>query len=372
MKVQAALIVWTLLAMVWWIIAWKLVSKVKPVSRAVAKSQFPYLTIFKPLPSLDKKGIGELSKALESFFIQLDESCELLLGLWKKDENLWQPYLEKWSSLTNWKFVKVIWREEPDRFPNPKISWNWILSQQARGECWLWSDADIVASPDFLDIIRTEFAQGQSSLLTNGYVIRRLCCSANVLEALFANVEFLPGVFVLNFSKKKTFGFGASLLFRAEMIKGLWEELGNHLADDFILGQSLGNSQLSQLVVETLPQETKWNRAILHYMRWQKTIRWVQPWGFAAQIVLFPLLGWMIFALFSIKIGLWGAAFTIGLESLFAISLCRKVGCIISWNYCPGVIIWSVVRSIGWIICWLPWPVKWGKQWWWSKVTKVL
>ena len=371
-KVEFWLGAWTLLASVWWLIALKLVAQVKGVPNFALEKPVFFLTIFKPLSYLEEKKNIKFLGALESFFYQLDEKCELLLGLWEKDKEVWAPFLEKWASLETWKYVKVIWREEAGAFSNPKISWNWILSQHAQKECWLWSDADIIVPPDFLNTVRFEFSKNKCDLLTSSYVIRRLNCSANILEALFVNVELLPGIFILNFSKKKTFGFGASLLFRAKAIKSLWNKLGNNLADDFVLGQSLGNSQLSQLVVETLPQETKWKRAITHYLRWQKTIRWVQPLGFAAQIVLFPLLGWIIFSFFSLSKGFVGGALTLGLEAFFAISICRKLRCIISWRYCWSVIIWCVVRSIGWVICWLPWPVKWGKKWWWSKATKVL
>ncbi|MEZ5404915.1 MAG: glycosyltransferase [Verrucomicrobiia bacterium] len=339
-----------------------------------------FLTIFKPVPlTSDCQNIARIEKALESFLSQLDEGCEVLLGFWEGERKLWQPILDKWTlSFSHvWKQVKIVWRTEPDRFPNPKISWQRILSRYAQGEWWLWSDVDIVAPPGFIRRAREEFAQGNGRLLTHAYVIRHFDSVPAMLETLFVNVELFPGIMALTQKKRKDLGFGASLLFHADEVKNsiFWETLGCSLADDFVLGKRLGNSQVGEDILETTAEEKGWGKALLHYLRWQKTIRWCQPVGFAAQVILFPLLGWFLFLGLDHRwgVGLLGILITLLMELIFAKTLCRKVNCIMLWRHSWGIVAWSLIRVMGWLICWLPWPVKWGrKKWWKDKMTHAV
>ncbi|MBX7157022.1 MAG: hypothetical protein K1X66_01355 [Verrucomicrobiae bacterium] len=372
---------WTLLAFVWWCSAFWLVKQKKMgVSENAKGKKFEFLTIFKPVPLIfDYQNVARIEKALASFCSQLDEGCEVLLGFWESERKLWQPILEQWALTFShvWKQVKIVWRTEPDLFPNPKISWQRILSAHAQGEWWLWSDADVIAPPGFMKKAREEFAQGEGRLLTHAYVIRRFNSVPAMLETLFVNVELFPGIMALARKKKKDLGFGASLFFHGDAAKNsiFWETLGCALADDFILGKLLNSTQVGQVVLETTAEEKKWQAALLHYLRWQKTIRWCQPAGFAAQLVIFPLLGWFIFLGISQKwaVGLLGILITLLMEFIFAKILCRKVNCIMLWRHSWGIVAWSLIRAMGWLICWLPWPVKWGrKKWWKNKIAQVV
>jgi ceramide glucosyltransferase len=381
MPIEGWFWLWTGIALIWWCLALRLVDqKMLTPCAENKKESFSFITLFKPLPlNTDAHQIPRIKKALESFWVQLDNNCEVLLGIWEQDREAWQSSLAQWEKdfPESWHRVKVIWRQEPDSFSNPKIAWQFILANHAKGEWWLWSDVDIIAPPNFIKLAREQFSKENCQLLTHAYVIKRIENEASLLEALFVNMEFFPGTLILARRKKKDMGFGASLLFHRDAAKDslFWKTLGSVLADDFMLGKWLGNSELGEVLVETTAGEKNWRQALLHYLRWQKTIRWCQPLGFAMQIIIFPLIGWIIFLLLTQQwqIGLLGGLITLMMELIFAKKLCYTVNCIMPWHQSWGIVVWSLVRAIGWVLCWLPWPVKWGQTLWWNcKQTKAV
>ena len=58
----------------------------------------------------------------------------------------------------------------------------------------MWSDTDIVAPSGFLDVMGQELMDGVTGLVTCPYVVRNVENGPMMLEALFANIEFYPGV----------------------------------------------------------------------------------------------------------------------------------------------------------------------------------
>ena len=98
---------------------------------------------------------------------------------------------------------------------NPKIAWQKILARQAEGELWLWSDADIVAPSGFLQSARLEYARSGAAMMTFPYVVREIPSPPALLEALFVNVEFYPGVLLLAPTRAGRFRAGRGDAFSA-------------------------------------------------------------------------------------------------------------------------------------------------------------
>src|SRR5262249_50757332 len=127
------------------------------------------------------------------------------------------------------------------------------------------------------------------------YVVREISAAPMMWEMLFANLEMLPGVLAVRRFGRAKFGLGAGLLFHAETFrkKVAWKELGARLADDNALGNFLGPVRVSATTLETFSSETNSREAFEHYLRWQKTIRWCRPDGFAGLLVILPAAGWL-------------------------------------------------------------------------------
>ncbi len=364
---------WTAVAGLWWVMALTLAGRDR---RARGGSQtdspavrpHPQISIFKPIPSVHDDSLFD---AVQSFADQLDERAELLLGVE-------QPDCARWKRFADRDRVKLICAPRPAQFLSPKVSWFHTLAGHATGEIWFWSDADMLLPAGGLAALRREFAASGCALLTTPYVVRQ-ARGAAVLEALFVNAEFFPGVQLLkrlsegprsvvaagetprrrrSASLPRTAGFamGAGMMFRADDFRRRadWEALGARLADDNLLGKTLTPVRVSDLTLETLPASRAWGEAVRHYLRWHKTVRWCRPAGYAAQLLILPAIGWAV-------TGHWrGLLATMQMEALAAWLLCRRVGCR-TWNL-PALEFWSLLRGLTWLACWLPWPVTFRSQ----------
>lgn len=383
-RLEWLLISWSLLAVGWWGIAIWLVfrGRCRPPARSgeapegIGRNRAT-LSIFKPIAGLQGAAPSpQLIAALESFVGQMDESAEMLLGIEEGDAEEWQPVIEQWRRKFSRAQLKPIVAPRPARFLSPKASWFHTLAAHAGGELWMWSDADIVALPGLMDTMRRELADGQAGMVTCPYVVRNVESGPMMLEALFANMEFYPGVLFCRRAGPVRFGLGAAMMFPAARFRERvqWEELGARLADDNALGRALAPVRISEVTLETLASESNWRDAIQHYLRWQKTVRWCEPAGYAGQIIILPVLGWLLAVLTHPgSAAAWlGLAVTTPIEMLTAGTLFSLIGCELRSWWVVGL--WSLwLRPLTWVACWVPWPVVFRSQnrKWWSLYRSV-
>jgi hypothetical protein len=370
MFVELALAVWSGAGVTWWLAAWRLVK-----GEALAPIPAPYtalpgerLSLFKPLPPLGPAGLRSLAAGLESFIAQLGEKDELLLGIHEPDREIVAPFLEKMGALHPEARLKLIFRASPDDVANPKVAWLKILADHAEGALWLWSDADIIAPPGFLRAARAEFSRAGAVMLTFPYVVREIASAPALFDTLFVNVEFYPGLLLLRGRGPVDFGLGAGMLFRRDDFRQRadWTDLGAALADDFVLGQKLGPVRIGTATLATTVESGTWHEALLHYLRWSKTIAWNRPAGSAARVFILPVLGWIIFAaLHPARAGAWlGLAAMMQIDVLFAVLICRAAGGDWRARDLIATEFWTVWRVLAWVICLLPGSVTWsGKTW---------
>jgi hypothetical protein len=366
---KIVLALWSCAGLIWWMLAWRLAAADQRKRSVVPDSTARRtLSVFKPLPPLGARGLKAVSAGLESFVAQLDPESELLLGIHEADRDFTAPFLNRLRADYPEARLKAVFRSEPDDVANPKIAWQKILARQAGGELWLWSDADILAPAGFLQSARLEYARSGAAMMTFPYVIREIPSPPALLEALFVNVEFYPGVLLLRKLGPVDFGLGAAMLFqRDDFLRQVdWNEIGAWLADDFFLGQKLRPVRIGATTLATAAGASTWKDAVLHDLRWTKTIRWNRPMGSFARILIMPVLGWLgTVALHPSHFFAWlGLLGMIQAEVLFAAAICRRAGCHLKLGHLLGMEVWSFWRILLWFLCWLPWPVIWsGKIW---------
>jgi hypothetical protein len=371
MLAEAALALWTGAGLAWWLVAWHYARKdarAAPPPAPAPPENSATLTIFKPLPPLGPRGLGATAPALASFIAQLGPRDELLLGLHEADRAAAAPFLDEMRALHPAAALGVFYRAAPDDVPNPKIAWQKFLSPHAAGELWLWSDADILAPSGFLRAARAEFTSSGAALLTFPYIVPGPVRGPALLDALFVNVEFHPGVLLLRARGPVDFAFGAAALFRGDdfLRRVDWAQLGGALADDFLLGRMLAPVQIGTSTLATAVEVETWPDALHHYLRWSRTVAWNQPLGSAARILILPLLGWLIaLVLHPADPRAWlGLLAWIALDAVFAASLCRLAGCPFrGFNWLVAAA-WSPGRVLVWLLCCLPGRVAWRGQTW--------
>jgi hypothetical protein len=134
--------------------------------------------------------------------------------------------------------------------------------------------------------LRAEFAANGCALLTTPYVVRHVNGAPKLLEALFVNAEFYPGV--LAASGRVNFAMGAGMIFRAEDFRQRadWDALGCRLADDNLLGKTLTPVRVADVTLETLPASVHWRDAIGIWRPRRKTVRWCYRGGLRAIVIM--------------------------------------------------------------------------------------
>jgi ceramide glucosyltransferase len=245
-----------------------------------------------------------------------------------------------------------------------------ILAAHATGDLWLWSDADIRVPANAIRSLRVDLAATGAGMLTAPYVVRHDNRPREMLDALFVNVEFYPGVVLLGRMDLIRFGFGSGMLFEAEAFRRKvdWSFLGECLAEDYHLGRLLAPSGLGTARFETSSSPRDWRGAILHYLRWQKTIRWCRPGSYLAQLIVLPVLGWMAMVLVApTHPAAWGGLLGIvALDGVTALAIFRSLGYPIRGSALSVLPVWSLLRGLTWLACWLPWPIVWRGHLWWT------
>jgi ceramide glucosyltransferase len=213
-------------------------------------------------------------------------------------------------------------------------------------------------------------------MVTFPYVVRQLPAPAALLEALFVNTDFYPGVLLLRRFGAVDFGLGAGMLFaREDFLKRVdWVDLGACLGDDFQLGQRLQPVQIGTATLETAANSRTWAEALQHDQRWTKTIRWNRPFGSFARILILPVLGWLIaVATHPLDIFAWaGLAGMIQADVIAAAAICRAVGCRLKATDVAALEGWSVWRPVVWVLCWLPGSVTWSGRAWRGPLVRLL
>lgn len=326
------------------------------------------LTVFKALPPVSNEAARTaIADAVASFVRDLDGDSELLLGVPREAEAEWAHALSQWRRLEGGERIRVRVLPTPGQHANPKVAWLEVLAADATGSLWLWSDADIIASAGLLGHLRTELAAAAGSVhaVTSAYCVRRVPDVAGLTDALFVNVEFLPGALLLGRLGPVRLSFGAAVLFRAKTFsaKVSWAELGASLADDYVLGQRLAPVRISPQLVETTAIQPGLGAALRHLHRWQRTIRWCRPGSFAALLVVMPLLGWLVAVLVRpADPRSWqGLVGQIAVEALASAALMLGVSARMPLRCWLALAAWPLVRAAGWVAAWLPLPVTWGE-----------
>jgi ceramide glucosyltransferase len=168
------------------------------------------------------------------------------------------------------------------------------MAERARHDVIVIADSDIAVEADYLDSVVPPLADPRVGVLTCLYVARGVGGFWPRVGALFVNEWFAPSVRVAHTTGSRRFGFGATLALRRATLDriGGFEALKNCLADDYWLAEharALGlRTVLSRVMVATDVIEPTFAALWQRETRWLRTIRSVNPLGFAFLFITFP------------------------------------------------------------------------------------
>jgi ceramide glucosyltransferase len=177
---------------------------------------------------------------------------------------------------------------------NLKVSNLINMAARARHDVIVIADSDIAVEADYLDSVAAPLADPRVGVVTCLYVAQSVGGFWPRVGALFINEWFAPSVRVAHAAGSRRFGFGATLALRRATLEriGGFDALKDCLADDYWLAErvrALGLSTvLSRVMVATDVIEPTFSALWQRETRWLRTIRSVNPLGFASLIITFP------------------------------------------------------------------------------------
>ena len=178
---------------------------------------------------------------------------------------------------------------------NRKIGNLMNMLRAARHDVLVIADSDVHVPPDWLDRMVGCLARpgvGVATVLYTGLPATR--ASAARLGATQITHTLLPGALLARAVGRQDC-FGATMALRRETLDrvGGLRMLVDHLADDNVLGRLVRAEglrvELASVVPATTVPETTYGALWRHELRWARTTRALEPIGFAASSMQYPL-----------------------------------------------------------------------------------
>jgi ceramide glucosyltransferase len=210
---------------------------------------------------------------------------------------------------------------------NLKVSNLINLAARAKHPLIVLADSDIAVGSDYLDTVTAPLADSRVGIVTCLYNARSVGGFWTRVGALFVNEWFAPSVRIAHATGSRDFGFGATLALRATTLaaSGGFEALKDCLADDYWLAEFTRRrgltTVLSEVVVDTDVIESQFAPLWLRETRWLRTIRSINPLGFAFLFITFTT-PWLVLAasLAMSSGGVWRGTALMGSAALGALA----------------------------------------------------
>jgi ceramide glucosyltransferase len=178
---------------------------------------------------------------------------------------------------------------------NRKISNLANMAELARHEVLIVLDSDIVVHSDYLSRIVADLQQPTVGAVTCLYYGVAGCGFWSRLSAMSINIAFLPNVIMA-----LTFGlarpcFGATIALRRDLLKriGGFQAFADCLADDYAIGEAVRAAgytvAVPSLATGHVCCETSLRELLAHQLRYGRTIRSIDPVGYAGAIITHPI-----------------------------------------------------------------------------------
>jgi len=181
---------------------------------------------------------------------------------------------------------------------NLKVSNLINLSRAAKHDLLVVADSDIAVPPGYLARVCAPLADPAVGIVTCLYRGRAIGGLWARLGVQFIDDWFAPSVRIAHALGSRQFAFGATIALRRDTLDAIggFAALSDRLADDYWLGELTRRrglrTVLSDVVVTTDVTEARLATLWSHELRWLRTIRSLNPAGFAFTFITFtwPML----------------------------------------------------------------------------------
>lgn len=174
---------------------------------------------------------------------------------------------------------------------NYKVSNLINIFARCRYEALVIADSDIEVPRDYLTRVVAPLSDRGVGIVTCLYRGKPLAGVWSELGAQFIDEWFAPSAMVSNLFGSRDFAFGATIALHRDALfeAGGFRAIADQLADDWWLGKRVRRqgrrTVLSECVVATDVTENSADALLKHELRWLRTIRNIQPLGYAFSVV---------------------------------------------------------------------------------------
>ncbi|AHI26581.1 ceramide glucosyltransferase [Komagataeibacter xylinus] len=280
----------------------------KRVDRAVP---MPPVSVLKPLHGDEPL----LEEALESFCTQDYPQMQIVFGVQAEDDAAIPIVRRLMERHPDVQMELVI--DPTFHGVNRKIGNLINIMTHVKHDVLVISDSDIHVAPDYLRHVVGAMVPDNVGLVTTLYA--GLPASPTVPRLLAAcqiNHNFLPGVMLSRYLGRQDC-LGATMALRRSMLDeiGGLEALVPHVADDAILGRYVRDRgkdiAIAACMTWTTVGETSMREVLAHELRWGRTVKTLEPAGYAASTIQLPLF-WATVAVLAAPHAAWAWFFFLG------------------------------------------------------------
>jgi ceramide glucosyltransferase len=234
-----------------------------------------------------------LEENLRAFALQDYPVCQLVLGVTRADDRALAIARNVAASLPD-RNIEINVGEVPG-VRNPKLANVLSMMRLVRHKVLILADSDTRVDQTYVRSVTAPLHEPSVGVVT--------CAFAGVsdgtlpakLGAMFMNEQFIPSVLVNRLFGPPRHCLGPTNAMRSAVLSSIggFEALASHLADDFMLGNYIAARGLrvviSPYVVRTIVSDPSLAMLWNHELRWHRTIRGVQPAGYAGMFLTYPL-----------------------------------------------------------------------------------
>ena len=250
----------------------------------------PDLTVLKPLYGAEPG----LEANLSSFCDQAYRGqVQLLFGVHSATDSA-TPAVERLRHRFAHSEIELV-ADGREHGQNPKISNLLNMLPRARYTLIVMADSDIRVGPDYLNQIVSSLSAPGAGVVTALYRGFPVAGLWSRLSAASINEHFLPSVLVgLELGLAKPC-FGATIALHTDTLEriGGLGAFADKLADDYAIGEAVRGLGLKVAIAPMLVghacSEQSFGELLRHDLRWARTLRLIEPWGYAGLILTHPL-----------------------------------------------------------------------------------
>jgi ceramide glucosyltransferase len=165
----------------------------------------------------------------------------------------------------------------------------------AKHEVLILSDSDIIVDRTYVQTVVAALAEPGVGLVSCLYVGKDGPNLWSRLSAMAINYHFIPGAILGKALGLAQPCFGSTIAVRSDVLSriGGFAAFADHLADDYEIGRAVRRLGLKiampPMVVSHICDEAKAGELIGREIRWGRTVRQIDPFGYAGSLITYPL-----------------------------------------------------------------------------------